>query len=60
MFIVRKKTAKPEDGYGLLKGRGRCAALEIWDAESGVALRREHARSIRRPLLQRRGKQHRP
>ena len=44
MFVVRKKTARPGDGYGLLKGRGRNVALENWDAEMGAALRREHAR----------------
>jgi bifunctional DNA-binding transcriptional regulator/antitoxin component of YhaV-PrlF toxin-antitoxin module len=44
MFVIRKKTAKPGDGYGLLKGSGRTVALENWDAELGTALRREHAR----------------
>ena len=44
MFVVRKKTARPGDGYGLLKGRGRNVALENWDADLGAALRREHAR----------------
>ena len=28
MFVVRKKTAKPEDGYGLAKGKGRKVALD--------------------------------
>ena len=44
MFVVRKKTAKPEDGYGMVKGRGRKVALEDWDVKLGTALRREHAR----------------
>lgn len=44
MFVVRKKTAKPEDGYGLAKGKGRKVALEDWDAELGAVLRRENAR----------------
>ena len=43
-FVVRKKTAKPKDGYGLAKGKGRKVALEDWDTELGAALRREHAR----------------
>ena len=43
MFVIREKTAKPGDGYGLLKGRGRTVALENRDAELGAALRREHA-----------------
>ena len=44
MFVVRKKTAKPEDGYGLVKGKGLKVALEDWNAKLGAALRREHAR----------------
>jgi len=44
MFVVRKKTAKPEDGYGLVKGKGPKVALEDWNAKLGAALRREHAR----------------
>lgn len=44
MFVVRKKAAKPEDGYGLLNGKGRKVAPEDWDAALGAALRREHAR----------------
>lgn len=44
MFVVRKKTAKPEDGYGLAKGKGRKVALEDWDAELGAVLRCENAR----------------
>jgi AbrB family looped-hinge helix DNA binding protein len=45
MFVLRKKTAKPADGYGLVRGRGRTvAALEDWDAKLGAELRREYAR----------------
>lgn len=44
MFVVRNKAAKPEDGYGLVKGKGRKAALENWDAALGAALRRDYAR----------------
>ena len=44
IFVLRKKTARPGDGYGLLRSRGRNVALGSWDTEMGVALRREHAR----------------
>ncbi len=44
MFVVRKKTAKLGEGYGLVKGKGGKVALENWDAKLGAALRREYAR----------------
>lgn len=44
LSVVRKKTATPEQGYGLLKGKGRDVELREWDAELAKALGRGHAR----------------
>lgn len=41
--VVRKKTAKPGAGYGMLKGKGRKVPLEKWDEELAKALRKAHA-----------------
>lgn len=43
MFVLRRNTAKPEDGCGLVKGKSRNVALENSDAELGAALKRKHA-----------------
>lgn len=44
IFVVRKKTATPEQGYGLVKGKGRNVGLQEWDAELAKALGRGRAR----------------
>jgi AbrB family looped-hinge helix DNA binding protein len=43
MFVVRRKAAKPGEGYGLLKGKGRKVELADWDGQLAKALRRAHA-----------------
>lgn len=44
IFVLRKKNATPEQGYGLVKGKGRNVGLQDWDAELAKALGRGHAR----------------
>ncbi|MBI2294569.1 MAG: AbrB/MazE/SpoVT family DNA-binding domain-containing protein [Betaproteobacteria bacterium] len=43
LYVVRKKTAKPAHGYGLLKGKGKTVPLAQWESALKSALRRRRA-----------------
>lgn len=44
LFIIRKKAARPGDGFGLLKDKGRKVALKDWDKALAEGMRRTRAR----------------